>query len=172
MLFNIHKHIIRFVALLLVQVYILNNILFLNILNPYIYIYSILLLPFETPNFILTIISFIIGFSLDAFTGTYGIHAFATTLIGFLRPTILKFYAPIDGYDKNTNPTIQFYDIYWWLKYSFTITFIHHLILFIIETFHFYEIHITIFKALLSTIISIILMTLLQYFFHKSKEKK
>ncbi len=169
---NIFQHIIRFFVLVVVQIYVLNNILFLNIINPYIYIYFILLLPFETPNFILIILSFILGFTVDLFTGSYAIHAFATTFIGYIRPFVLKLYSPFDGYDKNTKPTIEFYDIYWWLKYAFTITFIHHSILFLLETFHLHNLFHTTVKALISTILTVILITLLQHFFHKSKSKK
>lgn len=169
MFVNIHKHIIRFIVLVLIQIYVLNNVLFINILNPYIYIYFLLLLPFNIPNFLLIILSFILGFSIDAFTGSYAIHASATTLAGFIRPFILKLYAPFDGYEKLTEPTLEYYDISWWLKYAFTISIIHHFVLFLLETFHLNNIFFTFAKALISSILSVILMTLLQYFFHKSK---
>ena len=44
------RNIIRFVFLVLLQVLILNNIQFSGYINPYFYIYFILLLPFDTPR--------------------------------------------------------------------------------------------------------------------------
>lgn len=166
---NIFSHIIRFLVLIILQVYILNNVLFFNIINPYVYIYFILLLPFETPPALLTILSFILGISVDLFSGTIAIHAFASTIIGFLRPFVLKIFAPYDGYEKNSAPTIDFYEVKWWIKYSLLLTFIHHAILFFTETFHFKHFFFTMIKIIASTILSMILMLLFQYFFHKKQ---
>ncbi len=166
---RIDRHIIRFFLVVLIQVYILNNVLFYNIINPYIYIYFILLLPFQLPKAIQTILGFIIGISIDFFTGSLAIHTISSTFLGYFRPYILKLFAPFDGYDTNSAPTLQFYDLSWWIKYSLTATFLHHSILFISETFHFANLGMTFIKVVVSTILTTFLMTLLQYFFHKSK---
>lgn len=171
MINRIDKHIIRFVLLLLTQVYILNNVLFFNIINPYVYIYFLLLLPFNIPRFLLTILGFITGFSIDLFTGSIAIHAAATTFIAYARPFILSLFAPFDGYEKNTQPTLQYYDISWWLKYATTATTIHHFALFLLEVFRFDNLYFVFLKTFLSTIFTVFLMTLLQLFFHKSERK-
>jgi len=168
---NIFSHIIRFFVLILLQVYILNNVLFFNILNPYIYIYFILLLPFETPPVLLTILRFMIGISVDLFSGTIAIHAFASTITGFLRPFVLKIFSPHDGYEKNSAPTIAFYEVNWWIKYALFVTLIHHSVLFFTETFHFQHFFFTLIKIIASTVLTLILMLLLQYFFHKKSNK-
>mgnify|MGYP005840767533 CR=1 FL=1 len=164
---NIISHIIRFFVLIFLQVYVLNNILFFNLINPYIYIYFILLLPFELPPLIITLLSFLMGISIDLFSGTIALHAFASTIAGYLRPYILKLFSPHDGYEKNTAPTIAFYNLRWWIKYSLFITMIHHSVLFFTETFHFHHIFFTFAKILASSTLTIVLMILLQYFFHK-----
>ncbi len=166
---RIDKHIIRFILLLLTQVYILNNVLFLNIINPYIYIYFILLLPFNIPTFLRIILGFIMGFSIDLFTGSMAIHASATTFIAYFRPFILSLFAPFDGYEKNTEPTLQYYNLSWWLKYATTTTGIHHFTLFLMEVFHFKNMYFLFLKTILSTMLTVFLMTLLQLFFYKSK---
>lgn len=167
---NLISHIIRFFVLILLQVYVLNNILFFNIINPYVYIYFILLLPFELPPFAVTFLSFLMGISIDFFSGTIALNALASTVIGFLRPYILKLFSPYDGYEKNTAPTIAFYNLNWWFKYSLFITIIHHSILFFTETFHFKNIFFTLLKIIASSSLSIFLMILMQYFFHKKSK--
>jgi hypothetical protein len=53
------KYIIRFVVLVLVQVFILNNVHLGGFINPYIYILFIITLPFETPKWFLFVIAFL-----------------------------------------------------------------------------------------------------------------
>lgn len=168
---NILSHTIRFFVLILLQVYVLNNILFLNLVNPYVYIYFILLLPFELPPVIITLLSFMIGISIDFFSGTIALNALASTVAGYLRPFILKLFSPHDGYEKNTAPTIAYYNLNWWIKYAFFMTIIHHSVLFLSESFHFHNISFTLLKIIVSSILSLILMILMQYFFHKSSKK-
>ena len=62
---QILKNIIRFVVLVFIQVAILNNIQISGFINPYMYVLFILLLPFETPNWILLVLSFFLGLSID-----------------------------------------------------------------------------------------------------------
>lgn len=168
---NIFSHIIRFFVLILLQVYVLNNILFFNIINPYVYIYFILLLPFELPPVLITFLSFLIGISIDFFSGTMAINAFASTVAGYMRPFILKLFSPHDGYEKNSAPTIAFYNLNWWIKYAMFMTLIHHGVLFFTETFHLHAVLYTMAKIIMSSVLSLILMILMQYFFHKSSKK-
>ena len=90
MIKDLGKYVIMFFVLVLVQVLILNNIQFSGLVNPYIYILFILLLPFTIPGYFLLGISFILGISIDIFGNTPGIHAGATVLLGFLRPGIAQ----------------------------------------------------------------------------------
>ncbi len=168
MLNKISTHILRFILLILIQVFILNNILFFQLVNPYIYIYFILLLPFNIPKVLIIILGFLMGLCIDLFSGTMAIHAFATTFIAFLRPYILTFFSPHDGYDTTTEPTIAYYDISWWIKYSLLMVFIHHFLLFYLEIFSLNNFFYTLIKVVLSSVLSFIIMLLCQLFFHKT----
>lgn len=169
---NFVSHIIRFILLVLFQVYVLNQILMFNLINPFIYIYFVFLLPFELPVALVTLLSFIIGFTVDAFLGTYAIHALASTVMGFFRSFILKLFASYDGYEINTYPAIKYYGVDWWLKYSFFMTLIHHTTLFFVEVFHFKYFFYTILKIIISTILSVLLMLFLQLLFHSKQENR
>ena len=54
-----------FVFLVLLQVLVLNNIQLSGYINPYFYVLFILLLPFETANWLLLILAFALGISID-----------------------------------------------------------------------------------------------------------
>lgn len=77
-------NIFRFIALVLIQVLIMNKVNFYGFLNPYIYILFILLLPFETPGWLLLVLSFSMGLTVDLFSGTLGLHAASSVFAGFM----------------------------------------------------------------------------------------
>ena len=161
------RNILRFVVLILVQVLILNNIQFSGFVNPFIYVLFILLLPFETPNWMLLIIAFFLGFSVDLFSHTPGMHASATVFMAFIRPYILQGFAPRDGYEAGTYPRLYYYGFSWFLRYAGILVFIHHIFLFFIEAFKFDDFFSTLSRAILSTIFSLILIVISQFFMYK-----
>lgn len=163
----IYRNIIRFILLVILQIFIFNNIQFSGFINPYIYILFIILLPFETPRWALLFLGFILGFSIDIFSQTFGIHAASTVFLAFFRPGILNAIAPRDGYEAGTFPRLYFYGFNWFLKYTTIMVFIHHLFLFYVEAFTFSDFFITLLRVILSSIFSIILITLSQYFIYK-----
>ena len=77
MINNILKHSVRFVFLVLLQVLILNNIQLNGFINPYLYILFIIMLPFEIPVWLLMLLAFVMGISIDMFLNTMGIHVCA-----------------------------------------------------------------------------------------------
>jgi hypothetical protein len=162
MIKEFYKNIGSFVFLVLLQVLVLNNIQFSGFVNPYLYILFIILLPFETPKWILLLISFALGFTIDLFTNTLGMHAFATVAIGFARPYILRGIAPRDGYETGTKPGINFFGWDWVLKYSLAMVLIHHFVLFNIETFKFQMFFSTLLRIIFSTIFTMLLIVLSQ----------
>ena len=84
------QNIFRFILLVLFQVLVLNNIQFLGYINPYLYILFILSLPVQMPRWFLLVLAFILGLSIDIFSNTLGMHAFATVFVAFFREGIIK----------------------------------------------------------------------------------
>jgi rod shape-determining protein MreD len=88
---NVIKNSVRFVLFLLIQIIILNEVPPIHqFITPYLYFTFILWLPFGTSRLSLTLLGFILGYALDVFTNTPGLHAAACTLIGYVRPSILN----------------------------------------------------------------------------------
>ncbi|MBN1950719.1 MAG: rod shape-determining protein MreD [Bacteroidales bacterium] len=160
----LRRNIIRFLALVLAQVLIFNNIEIGGYMIPYIYVLFILLLPFETPGWMTLLLAFFLGFLIDVFSQSLGLHTAATVLMAFLRPGVLSFFAPREGYESGSFPRVFYYGLPWFLKYATILIFVHHLTLFYIEVFNFHDFFITFLRVILSTIFSSLLIVLSQFF--------
>lgn len=167
MIKELAKYIFRFVILVLIQILIFNNIQLSGYINPYIYILFILLLPFDTPQWLLLILGFLLGVSIDLFCDTLGMHTIATTLMAFLRPFVLNIIAPQDGYETGSNPTIAFYGFSWFFRYAAILTVIHHFVLFYIEIFNFGGFLSTLFRVILSSAVTLFIIILSQFFVYR-----
>jgi rod shape-determining protein MreD len=152
------------VLLILLQILVLNNIQFSGYVNPYVYIMIILLLPSVTPAWLVLIISFLTGLTIDLFTGSPGMHASATLLAGFSRPSVLRFIAPRDGYESGSDLSMSAYGFRWFFIYTATIVLIHHTTLFFLEVFRFADFFRTIFRILLSSLFTIGFILLIEYY--------
>ncbi len=158
------RNIIRFLALLLVQILIFNNIEIGGYIIPYIYILFIILLPFETPAWITLILAFILGLLVDIFCETLGMHTSATVFMAFLRPYILSYFAPRDGYESGSYPRVFYYGLPWFIKYALLMVLAHHLFLFYVEMFKLQDFFTTLLRVILSTLFSTTIIVLSQFF--------
>jgi len=160
----IARYAILFILLMALQLLVLNNIKLGGYINPYIYILFIMLLPFEIPGWMLLVLGFLTGLIMDAFSGTLGMHSTATLFIAFIRPTVLSNISTHDTADKKGAPSMNSNDIGWFIKYTLIIVFVHHFILFYIEAFSFAHFFATLFRVVLSSIITSIFILLSQFF--------
>lgn len=165
------KYGLTFILIVLIQGLVVNNIEINEFFNPMIYPMLILMLPFELTVFATLIISFVLGVSVDAFSNTFGLHASAAMLIGYLRPTLLKYIQPRDGYDNNLLPSIQDMGFLWFIGYSSLFLFLHHLWFFSFELLRFDLIYLIITKTFFSLIFSLSLIILFQFIFYKASKK-
>lgn len=169
---TIIRNIIRFIVLVLVQVLIVQNIELGRFINPFVYVLFILMLPFETPKWLLLVASFFLGITIDLFYDTSGMHAAACVLMGYIRPGVLKLFSPRDGYEFGTQPSIQYLGIPWFLSYAGILVVVHHLVLFYIEIFRFSEFFSTFFRVIVSSIFTMLLVVISQYLFQRKKEQE
>lgn len=171
MIIEILKIVFRFIILIAVQVLILNHIEISGYINPFLYVLFILMLPIRIPRIFLLIIAFATGLCVDLFTNTAGMHAAACVLMAYLRPGWLKIIAPRDGYDAEAVPSVKRFGFQWFIIYSSVMVLIHHVFLFYIEVFRFSEFFSTLIRALLSSLITLLLIIITQYLFTKQEER-
>lgn len=169
MIYALLPNIIRFILLLIMQLLILNNVELHGTVNPYIYPLFILMLPLKMPKGLLLVLGFVTGLLVDIFSDTLGMHAAATTLLAFLRPTVIRILTPRGGYEMITYANLKTMGIQWILAYTIILIAAHHFLYFVIEVLSSANISYFIFKFLISTVISILLMVLVQYLFYPRK---
>jgi len=170
MIVKVFNNVKRFLFLILLQVLVLNHVQWSGYVNPYIYILFIMMLPLETPKWLVLMIGFVTGLVIDMFGNTSGLHAAASTMLAFARPGVLNLIAPRDGYEFETPFTPQRMGLNWFLAYVSMLTVIHHFFLFYVEVFRFSEFFSTFFKALLNSAITIALLVIGIYLFGKQSK--
>jgi rod shape-determining protein MreD len=164
MIKTFQQNVIRLLILVILQALVFNNIEISGYIIPYVYILFMILLPFDTSPAVTLLWGFVLGFSIDIFAEKIGMHTAATVFIAFMRPFVLSIFSPREGYEKATSPTIYYYGLTWFIKYSLVIIILHHLTYFYIEMFSMHDFFITLLRVILSTIFTATLIILSQYF--------
>ena len=111
MINNILRGFIYFVVLVLVQVLILNNIHFLRVAMPFLYLYFILKMPVGSSRTNVVFFSFLIGLTIDVFSNTPG-----------------------KDLPEGINPSYKTFGYGGFFRYTLLFVVIHHVALFLIES--------------------------------------
>lgn len=159
-------NVLRFFLLILLQVLVLNNINLGGFINPYFYIYFILLLPFEIAGWILLLLCFLFGAGIDIFTNTPGLNISACLVMGFARPYIIRAIATGNESAIGDSPSLTNQGLKWFLYYSTSLILIHHFVLFYLEAFRFTEFFLTFIRMILSSIFTLLLVMVSEYMFN------
>ena len=157
--------------LILFQVLVFNNIPLTvgGRLNPYIYPYFLLILPLGIPRWMLLMVGFAYGLTIDMFSNTYGMHAATSVFIAWLRPTLLGWLTPRSGYEAEDEPRMGSLGFTWFFAYTILVLAIHHFIYFFLEAFTLKFFGYTLVKTLVSLGFSTFITILLEYFFTNKK---
>lgn len=147
----IHK-VIWFVGLVLLQVLILNNLHLLGYATPFLYVYFVLRLTSDTSRNEAMMWAFVLGLCVDIFSNTPGINAAATVMLAFVRPILLRLFAPRDA--QEFVPSLKNLGLSAYTKYLLVAVLAHHTLLFSIAFFSFSDI-----LTLLLTIVSSTVLT-------------
>jgi rod shape-determining protein MreD len=126
---------------------------------PYLYPLFILLLPFETPVWLLLLLGFLCGLVMDSFMNTPGMHAFALVFIAYLRTNVILALLPknIKEY-KQQSPSLKTMGWSSFLVYSSFLILIHHSIFFIIELWSLNNLGYLLLKIIASSVTTILLI--------------
>lgn len=165
------KNIVRFCLFILVQVFVLYQIPPLHhLVTPYIYFLFILWLPYRMGRRTQLLLAFLLGFALDAFTKTYGLHSAPCLLIAYLRPFLINLLLTREGADFNYNePSVQSMGFAPYFTYVTILTFVHHVSLFFLEALQTGGLVYFVIKALFSTAISLLLILLTELLFSRKQ---
>ncbi len=156
-------NLIRFIVLVLLQSLVLRRITFdggsFGFIHFIVYPIFILLLPFRTPREVVLILAFIMGFCIDLFYESLGIHAATLVFTAYARGIILKLMEPYGGYDNDKSPTLSIMGPTWFATYLGILMAIHTFFYFSVEAFSF----VFIFEIIMNTIFSFTVSFILLY---------
>lgn len=155
------QHITQFFILAALQVLFLNNMQISGYLNPYVYILFILLLPAKMPKALVLGLAFIMGFTMDVFADSYGIHTAATVLLAYIRPSVLSLVSIKGGEDLEAI-SIKQLRIGRFFTYTGILCLTHHFTLFYLEAFRWSEFLDTFGRSFLSTLVSLLLILIIE----------
>jgi len=124
----------------------------------------ILILPVSIPSWILLLLSFLTGFVVDLFSGTMGVHVFATVMAGFVRPWILSVNVTSETVEAEMSPSSYRSGLRWFFVYTVTVVLVHHLALFFVEIFSLRNFLHTLLRVVLSTAVTTFFIVLFDFF--------
>ncbi len=156
---------VSFFVYLFYQVLVLQNVVLFHTAFCFLYIAFLLLLPVETNPLLLMLIGFVMGFAIDLFYESIGLHAFACVMAMYARNYWLASITPQGGYDNNAIPAVKLAGLQWFLVYAMPLIFLHHLTLFFAEAGGFSMFWFTLLKTIASTFFTTLVLLIAQFLF-------
>lgn len=161
--------VLYFAIYLLAQVMLFKQLVLFNTAFCFVYVAFILLLPIETNSLALMLIAFFLGFSVDIFYDSLGLHSLSLVFVAYVRNIWLTTITPQGGYDTGQGPTLAVNGLQWFMVYSLPLVFIHHFTLFFVEAGGFVIFWYTMSKVMTSLMFTMTVILFLQYFSFKRR---
>jgi rod shape-determining protein MreD len=159
---------VYFIVFVSLQVLVMNNIHLFKIATPFVYIYLLLKLPIDMTRSRIILLSFVLGLVVDVFSNTFGMHAAACTFAGFIRRPLLERFVDIRDFPEGSVPSYRLFGYGKFIRYAFILTVLHHITLFVIESFTFFQ-PLMMFVRMTSTILFSLLLILVIEAFNLGK---
>lgn len=160
---------LRFVLLIAFQVLVLNNVYLGVDVSPVVYILFILMLPTNCNKMLLLILSFVAGLCVDMFSNSLGFHTFAATFVGLLRIVFANRIITQDDREIET-PSIRTADMKQFSFYTIILTAIYNFIYLMLVSFDMSEIFHVLFLTLVNTLVTYVIILMLQVLFTRKRE--
>lgn len=145
-----------FLTFAFLQILVFNQLEFGFGIHIMVYPLYLLLLPVSINSYMLLAVSFLLGFLIDVFTNTYGLHASSALVFVYLRPYVFSFYSQMEKYEAIKELNIFEMGSTWFLKVFSSLLLFHHLWFFVLEIFNFGELFFILKNTFLSLPFSIL----------------
>jgi hypothetical protein len=148
----------------LLHLFVTRNLALFDYAFCFIYVAAILVLPYEINLTALLFIAFGTGVIVDSFDNTLGMHAAATVLTAYIRPTVLERLFSQKVSESRINLSLNELGLSGFLSYVVIMISIHHFALFFIEASSMTLFVSTLIKALCSIVFTTFVFIILQLF--------
>lgn len=156
------KHTFLFVLLFLLQIVVLQQLYFWYLV-PLLYVYILIRWPATLPTGWVLSLGFMLGLLVDINVDTPGMHAAATTFVAFLRPALLKGFLNKEEVE-NLEPRERSMGFLPFWRYAVSIVLLHHTLLYVLESFSFFDPLLLLFKIIGSALLSLLLIFIFERF--------
>lgn len=169
---TIARYIIIYLALVLAQAIVFNNLVLFGCAVPLVFIYLVISLPPSLGTNASMTIGFVTGLIVDAFADTYGMNALCCTILAFVRKPVLHLY--VDRDEDVAGQPLNVRTMGWatFMKYALTMTLIYTTLYFITEAFNFFSIQRLLLRIAASTAYTFVLICALSSLSISRREKK
>ena len=157
------ENILRYVVLLILQVLLFNNLQFLGVCSPCIYVLFLIALPPTLPRWAELLIGFIAGLILDIFCNTLGVQTAACTLVAYLRPLMIKNMIQDNDRLTSTPSGITLGRVVY-IRLVVELVIIHHTVMFSLIAFSFHNWWLTLLQILCSSLFTIAVILGIDFF--------
>jgi hypothetical protein len=135
------------------------------------YLGFLLFLPISTPIVVQLLLGFGLGYTMDVFFDSGGVHAAAAVLLAYLRPWVLRLLTPRDGYDAQDSVNIHQMGAQWVIVYLLLLVAIHHAAFFLLELGSFQALGLTLAKIFVSTLYTSLVFLIVQLVFFPTRRR-
>lgn len=163
--FEVTRQSLLFFVFLIVQIFFAKHLALFGVAFCFIYIHFILTSSLLINRILLLFLAFLMGFIIDNFYDTLGMHTTACVLIAYLRPYLITL---LNNKNEITEISIRQAGLTWFLYYTLSLTFVHHFLLFYLQQFNLFLFWDTLLKVVASTLFTVFVIVLNQYLFFSS----
>lgn len=172
MLKELIRYILMFLILIVLQAVIFNHICLFGVAIPFIFIYLLIKLPVTVSVNISMTIGFLLGLTIDIFSDTQGMNAFACLTVAALRKPILHLYLPREDDMSDPIPSVKSMGSGSYNKYAFSVCLVYCTIVFLIESFTFFNFGRLLAKIIGSAVLSFMIFYAIESFKVYRSEKR
>lgn len=159
-MYNIRKYSIFFIVLVLLQVFLFDNLNLSVYIHPLVYVAVLVLLPMQTRPISTLGLGLLLGLCVDFLSGNAGLHTIASLSTAFFRPYILTLIVGREDMKEGGMPMPEKLGMGKFVKYLTAVVLAHCAVFFFFESPSSQYFYLTLIRIVLSGAVSMFLITL------------
>lgn len=151
------RYILLAIVVMLLQLLLFNNLHFLGICHPFVYVIILLCLPMNLPRWAELLIGAGVGLMADMICSSPGVHMAASVLIAYIRPAIVsRMVQNAERITDMVSGNTVGKNIFWVL--TGILVPIHHFVVFLLEYWSFSQFGWVLLATLLSSLLAVLII--------------
>lgn len=147
-----------FIGVVLLQIFLIDNISLGIYFHPLIYVAFIILLPLDMLPVWVVLLSALLGLTMDMMTGMCGLNVIAATATGFARMAIIGFTSGLNTGVDDTIPALYRLPQKNLLTYIILMVLMHSIIYFVMESLSMAHMFHTLLRIVVSDVVAVVIV--------------